>query len=77
MQYLTNSLRRSDEREVKKPNWGFAHKNVKISQGASKVSKDKKVTPRMVFILGGEDVRTPSHLEDLRATTTRKNRNEP
>ena len=68
MQDLTNSLRRSDEREVKKQNWVFAHKNVKISQGAIKVSNDKQVTPRTVFILGGEDVRSPSHLEDLRAT---------
>ena len=56
---------------------GFAHKNVKISQGGvSKVSNDKQVTPRTVFILGGNDVRSPSHHEDLRAFTTHKNRNE-
>ena len=47
---------------------------MKIRQGASKVSNDKQVTPRTVFILGGKDVRSPSHHEDLRATTTHKNR---
>ena len=41
MQDLTNSLRRSNEREVKKKELGFAHKNVKKTKEASKVSKDK------------------------------------
>ena len=45
-----------------------------ISQRASKVSNDKQVTPRTVFILGGEDVRSPSNPEDLRESTTHKNR---
>ena len=49
-----DSLRRSGNREVKKQNWVFAHKNVKISEGgATKVRDDKQVTPRTVFILGG------------------------
>ena len=47
---------------------------MKISQGASKVSNDKQVTPRAVFILGGEDVRSPSNPEYLRESMTHKNR---
>ena len=42
---------------------GLAHDNMKLSQGANEVSNDKQVTPRTVFILGGKDVRSPSHLE--------------
>ena len=33
MQDLMNSLRRSNEREVKKTELGCAHKNVKTNQG--------------------------------------------
>ena len=41
---------------------------------ASKVRDDEKVTPRTVSILGGKDVRSPSNLEDLRATISPENR---
>ena len=67
-----NSLRKFCEREVKKTEFGFCSQECENKpRGPARL-----VTPRTVFILGGKDVRSPSHLKEPRVTTTHNNRKE-